>query len=225
MNPDILACDTGGRETINADFASHWTIQNGLGHFYIVCDGIGHDENTAAAVAEFCELLKIELAKIAIHNVSALKRAIIDTIALLELHRETFAFCMTAALTVHEQILVAHCGDCRLGFLTSQGVDWKTKDDVPYLDLYRNGTVNKDMYLTCRHFVSCKVQKHFNSENLKLFTLANSSHQKMLLCTDGFWSYWEDNYPNNPVLTLSILGSMVPELTHNAPDNFSVILV
>ncbi|WP_214650639.1 hypothetical protein, partial [Vibrio anguillarum] len=87
-----------------------------------------------------------------------LENAIIKAVRSLEHRRASFAFCMTAALKLQDQLVVAHCGDCRLGFLTPEGVDWQTKDDVPHHQLYHQGVLDRDMYLKARHLVSCKIK-------------------------------------------------------------------
>lgn len=223
MTPSILACETGGFEQVNADYAAHWPAQGG--HFYIVCDGIDHNENTVAAVSEFCELLKDEFSANIIGDETTLENAIIKAVRSLEHRRANFAFCMTAALKLQDQIVVAHCGDCRLGFLTPEGVDWQTKDDVPHHQLYHQGVLDRDMYLKARHFVSCKIKPTFRRETLKVFSLDNSAPECMLLCSDGFWSYVEVDLEETLVLNVEIIDKMLPELTSSASDNFSVILV
>ncbi|EKO3607013.1 hypothetical protein M6C35_001921 [Vibrio metschnikovii] len=223
MTPSILACEVGGCEQVNADYADHWAVQGG--HFYVVCDGIGHNENTATAISEFCDLLKGELSGNNIGDETAIENAIINAVRLLEDRKVSFAFCMTAALKLQDRLVVAHCGDCRLGFLTPDGVDWQTKDDVPHYNLYCQGLLDREKYLKARHLVSCKIKPTFRRESLKVFSLDNSAPQCMLLCSDGFWSYVEETLETSPVLNIEVIDRMLPELTNSASDNFSVILV
>ncbi|WP_351011810.1 hypothetical protein [Shewanella sp. S1-58-MNA-CIBAN-0166] len=223
MTPSILACEVGGCEQVNADYADHWAVQGG--HFYVVCDGIGHNENTATAVSEFCERLKGELSGGIISDETALGDAIINAVRSLEQRRGSFAFCMTAALKLNDSLVVAHCGDCRLGFLTPKGVDWKTVDDVPHYKLHRDGVLDRDSYLKARHLVSCKIKPGVIRESLKVYSLDNPEPQCMLLCSDGFWSYVEVDLEGAPVLSMEVIDRMLPELASSASDNFSVILV
>ncbi len=223
MNPCILACEAGGSEQFNADHADHWQTQGG--HFYVVCDGINHNENTVAAVIEFCELLRNEFLERFIGDEITLTNAIMNAVRSLESRSANFAFCMTAALKLQDRLIVAHCGDCRLGVLTPEGVDWQTKDDVPCLELYQQGKMNRDDYLKTRHLVSCKIKPTFRSESLKIFSMADSAPRCLLLCSDGFWSYVEINLNEVPILNEEVITNMLPELTNKASDNFSVILV
>ncbi|MBO2698751.1 PP2C family protein-serine/threonine phosphatase [Shewanella algae] len=223
MTPSILACEAGGCEQVNADFADHWAVQGG--HFYVVCDGIGHNENTAAAVSEFCELLRGELSVGIVGDEEAVENAIINAVRSLEQKRASFAFCLTAALKLKDRLIVAHCGDCRLGFLTPEGVDWQTKDDVPNHNLYRQGLLDRESYLKARHLVSCKIKPAFSRKSLKVYSLSNPDPQCMLLCSDGFWSYLEVDLEGTPVLSMEVIDRMLPELASCASDNFSVILV
>ena len=223
MTPSILACEVGGCEQVNADYIDHWAVEGG--HFYIVCDGIGHNENTAAAVSEFCKLLKGELSGDIIDNDTALENAIINSVRSLEQKRANFAFCMTAGLKLQNRLIVAHCGDCRLGFLTPEGVDWQTKDDVPHHKLYHQGLLSREGYLKARHLVSCKIKPNVRRESLKVYSLDNPAPQHMLLCSDGFWSHVEAVLEDAPPLSVEVITGMLPELTNSASDNFSVILV
>lgn len=223
MTPNILACEVGGREQVNADYADHWTVEGG--HFYVVCDGIGHNENTAAAVSEFCELLKGELSEGIIGDEAALENAIINAVKSLEQRRTSFAFCMTAALKLQDRLVVAHCGDCRLGFLTPEGVAWQTKDDVPHHKLYHQGLLDRKGYLKARHLVSCKIKPAVRRESLKVYSLDNPAPLCMLLCSDGFWSHVEEELEDTSALSMEVIDGMLPELTNSASDNFSVILV
>lgn len=222
MNPLILACELGGCESINADFAGHWVVPNG--HFYIVCDGINHNNNTAAAVVEFCEFLKNELLADIILNEVTLGDAIINAVRALEKKKANFAFCMTAALKLQDRVIVVHCGDCRLGVLTPEGVEWKTTDDVPHYKLYCQGVIDRNSYLKTRHLVSCKIKQGIRKDNLKILSLDNPEPHRMLLCSDGFWSHAEFELTGNPNLCIRTIERMLPDLASSAPDNFSLIL-
>ncbi|HIF9459150.1 TPA: PP2C family protein-serine/threonine phosphatase [Photobacterium damselae] len=223
MNPLILACEPGGTESINADFADHWTVPNG--HFYIVCDGINHNNDTATAVAEFCDFLKHELL-LDIHlNETTLSNSIINAVRTLEQQKANFAFCMTAALKLQDRVIIMHCGDCRLGILTPKGVEWKTTDDVPHYNLYCQGIINKDTYLKTRHLVSCKIKPGANKDNIKILSLDNPEPHSMLLCSDGFWSHIEFELTGTPDFCVKTIEEMLLNLTSSAPDNFSLILV
>jgi len=224
LNPSMLACSPGGSESINADHAAHWPIIGG--HIYVVCDGIGHNSETAEAVNKFCSLFQCFSQRSPIKDESTLHQAIIESVRILENEcGRGVSFCMTAALTLEEYVVVAHCGDCRLGYLTTTGINWKTLDDVPYYHMLRNGTISHELYLKCRHLVACKIKLGEPQDNIKTFTLSRPEQGCLLLCSDGFWSEMESELNDTADVCRDNIGRKLSYLTKHAHDNFSVIIV
>ncbi|MCK8047155.1 hypothetical protein MSG37_19905 [Shewanella sp. 1CM18E] len=224
MTPTILTCELGGVESVNADYAAHWPVAGG--HLYVVCDGINHKDIVAQAVSLFCSTLRSNTQQQDICNEKCFLNDIEQAVKSVESEFGTdIAFCMTIAVVLEGEVLVAHCGDCRLGYLTASGVDWHTVDDVPYLELYKNGSITRDTYLDLRHLVACKIKTGKALSDVKVFTIPTPEQGCLLLCSDGFWSEMEPKLVGDIEECKHLIKSELPNLTKNARDNFSLILV
>jgi serine/threonine protein phosphatase PrpC len=224
LTPTILTYELGGVESVNADYAAHWPVAGG--HLYVVCDGINHKDMVAQAVSLFCRSLRTYTQLKDLFNKEFFFNDIGQAVKFVESECGIdIAFCMTIAVMLEEEVFVAHCGDCRLGYLTASGIDWKTVDDVPYFKLYKNGSLTRDMYLNLRHLVSCKIKTGKTLSDVKMFTIPTPEQGCLLLCSDGFWSEMENELVGSIEECKHRIKDKLPNLTKSARDNFSLILV
>lgn len=214
----------GPTQPINADAVKEWKITNG--DIYLVCDGIGHNDKTLAAVNCFVKTLHEstwgntdETEKLLINNIlNALKSMSPDY--------DNLSFCCCVAMVFEKEAILAHCGDCRVGYLTEDGVKWLTKDDVPALSLYRKGKISKESYDRSRHLISTKLKVGSNNlHSLKVQRVDTSEIQNLLLCSDGFWSESEELLDSDVTNVMNLIHEEIERLEKKSEDNFSVVIV
>ncbi|USE36828.1 PP2C family serine/threonine-protein phosphatase [Endozoicomonas sp. SCSIO W0465] len=224
MIPDVFISRTGARESLNADHVEHWPIEGG--HAYLVCDGIDHIEHTATIVRLFSSLLKAAdwgYSESPEAQLASNVLAVMDTISQND---QGTAFCLGIALVTADKMIIGHCGDCRIGLLRDNGIEWLTEDDVPFFSMYKKGLLTKETYLRCRHIPSCKMKTgEKNSQKLKTATLPRPASKRLLLCSDGFWSECEDLLTGSHEICLQAIRQLNSSLLTTAQDNFSIIVV
>ncbi len=226
MTPEIFTSHTGAREPLNADHVEHWSIEGG--HVYLVCDGINHIDQTASIVRKFCSTLKDAIWN---HPQASLEEIlscnILKVMDSLSQEDQGTSLCLSVAILTHDQMIIGHCGDCRVGHLTDNGVEWLSTDDVPFLLMYREGLLTEEEYNQSRHLLSCKLKTgHHNQGQLKTATLSKPESRKLLLCSDGFWAECEHLIAKGDSENcLQVIKEQIPILTSTAQDNFSVIVV
>lgn len=223
MIPDVFISRTGA-QSVNADHAEHWPVAGG--HAYLVCDGIDHNEHTALIVRKFSTQLKAAdwgYSQFPEVLLASNVLAVMDTIS--QDDRGT-AFCLSIALLTPDKMIIGHCGDCRVGYLTDNGIEWLTEDDVPFFSMYKKGRLTKEAYLNYRYIPSCKMKTgEKNSQKLKIATLPRPASKRLLLCSDGFWSECEDLLTGSHDACLQTIRELESSLATTAQDNFSVIVV
>ncbi|WP_155161342.1 PP2C family protein-serine/threonine phosphatase [Sansalvadorimonas verongulae] len=129
-------------------------------------------------------------------------------------------------MITESSVVIGHCGDCRVGYLTESGVEWLTTDDVPFLGMYENGQITKATYEKSRHFLACKLKTGGSSRDvIKISTIPRPAAGHLLLCSDGFWAEKEHLLSGDPSLCRTAIEQAIPELEIAAQDNFSVIVV
>lgn len=220
----IIFTGKGPIQPVNADTVHEWEIPNG--NIYLVCDGINHNANTLAAVNCFAQNLA-ESSWTSIENSEQLlKRNIIDALNLMSPKHENLSFCCCIAMVSKSEITLAHCGDCRIGNLTAEGVQWLTKDDVPTLQLYNKGKISKDIYDQSRHLISTKLKVGSNNLNsLTIKTISTENIQSLILCSDGFWSVSESLLNTDVSNVMKLIQEEIERLELQSKDNFSVVIV
>jgi len=221
---NIIFTGKGPTQPINADTVKEWKIPNG--DIYLVCDGINHNDNTLAAVNCFTQNLS-ESSWINIDNLEQLlKDNILNALHLMSPDHEGLSFCCCIAIVSEKEVTLAHCGDCRIGSLTDEGVKWLTKDDVPTLQLYNKGKISKDIYDQSRHLISTKLKIGSNNLNsLTVQTISTENIQSLILCSDGFWSESECLLNTNVSNVMKLIQEEIERLEQQSKDNFSVVIV
>lgn len=221
---NIICTGKGPTQPVNADTVKEWEIQNG--NIYLVCDGINHNDKTLAAVNCFAKNL-IESSWANIDNPKKLlKDNILDALNLMSPEYDNLSFCCCIAIVFEKEMTLAHCGDCRIGSLTDEGVKWLTKDDVPALRLYNKGLIPKEIYDQSRHLISTKLKVGANNLNsLTLQYLANSNIQSLILCSDGFWSESEYLLNTDVSNVMKLIQEEIERLEKKSEDNYSVVIV
>jgi serine/threonine protein phosphatase PrpC len=221
---DIIFTGKGPTQPVNADTVKKWKIPNG--DIYLVCDGINHNDNTLAAVNCFAQ----NLAESSWNNIEnpeqLLKENILDALNLMSPEHESLSFCCCIAMVSEREITLAHCGDCRVGSLTAEGVKWLTKDDVPTLHLYNKGKISKGIYEQSRHLISTKLKIGSNNLNsLTVQTISTENIQNLILCSDGFWSESECLLNTDVSNVMKLIQDEIERLELHSEDNFSVVIV
>lgn len=223
MKPAVYISRQGPCEPVNADHVEHWTIPNG--QVLLVCDGIDHNYHTVSVVHLFCHYFKETDWSSTRNPTSLLNKNILQVINTLKPEKDV-AFCLVVALFVGDKLVIGHCGDCRAGYLSDNGVEWLTADDVPFLDMYQKGSLSKENYEAYRHYLSCKLKTgQDNSNVIKIQSLQRPAPDVLLLCSDGFWAEKEHLLTGAPSHCLDIIRKAIPVLNTTAKDNFSVIVV
>lgn len=224
MTARIISTGKGPVESVNADHVGEWEIENGRA--FLVCDGIDHIEKTKATIAEFGHrLLKSDW--IGITNPET--TLMVNVFAVLDSMSPQYdgrSFCCCIVLVYAEHIIVAHCGDCRVGRITSNGMCWLTEDDVPFLAMFKRGKITEEVYLKCRHLLSCKLKVGGdNRSQLKIQRLEKSVLDRLILCSDGFWSETEHLLDTDDSNILDNVTQALLRLESTAKDNYSVIII
>jgi serine/threonine protein phosphatase PrpC len=220
----IIYTSKGPLQPVNADAAKEWKIQNG--NIYLVCDGINHNDKTMAAVNCFAKnLIESNWTNLA-NPEKILKDNILDALNLMSPEHENLSFCCCVAIVSEKKMTLAHCGDCRIGSLTDDGVKWLTKDDVPTLQLYNKGIISKEIYDQSRHLISTKLKVGANNLNsLTVQNIATSNIQGLILCSDGFWSEAEDLLSTDVSNIMSVVALEIERLERESQDNYSVVIL
>ena len=224
MIPAVYVSGQGPSESVNADHVDHWAIEGG--HVYLVCDGIDHNHHTAATVRSFCRTLR----KADWSSNNSLSTQLVDNILnsvnSLKVSGQAVAFCLSALVITEDSAVVGHCGDCRVGNLTQTGVEWLTVDDVPFLNMYKNGLMTKARYEQSRHYLACKLKTGTSNHTvMKTSTVPRPAAGHLLLCSDGFWAEKEHLLTGSPSQCRAVIEQAIPDLEVTAQDNFSVIVV
>lgn len=224
MTPDIFVSRTGSRELLNADHVEHWPIERG--HAYLVCDGINHNHRTAAIVRQFSTKLKAADWSYSDLPIEQLTNHILVTLDSISQDDQGTAFCLSIALLINDSMIIGHCGDCRVGHLTNNGVEWLTTDDVPSLTMYQRGLLTKEQYQCSRHLLACKLKTGTRNWNvIKTSVLPKPAPGRLLLCSDGFWAEGEHLLTGSPKQCIEAIKQSMTELNASAQDNFSIIVV
>lgn len=220
----IISTGKGPVQPVNADTVKEWKIHNG--DVYLVCDGINHNDRTLAAVNCFAKNL-IESSWTNVDNPEKLlKDNILDALNLMSPEHDNLSFCCCVAIVSEKDMTLAHCGDCRIGSLTDEGVKWLTKDDVPTLQLYNKGIISKEIYNQSRHLISTKLKVGSNNRNsLTVQNIATANIQSLILCSDGFWSEAEDLLNTHISNVMNLIQWEIERLEKESEDNYSVLIV
>lgn len=224
MTALVMQAAMGVVESVNADHVNDWPIENG--HGYLVCDGIEHIEETRAAVQEFATRITAEDWTYSQEQENQLSENVAQALCKMSPHHDGRAFCCSILLTFKSHFVTGFCGDCRIGGISSNILNWLTEDDVPFLKMYKQGNINLDFYLKSRHLLSCKLKVgENNSGRIKTSSGMLSDYEHLLLCSDGFWaeaSWLEEatngNFPQKVVAELK-------RLAYDGVDNYSAIVV
>jgi len=221
---NIIFTGKGPAQPVNADIVKEWKISNG--DIYLVCDGINHNDKTLAAVNCFAKNLA-ESSWINIDNPEQLlKDNILDTLLLMSPEHDNLSFCCCVVIVSENEMTLAHCGDCRIGNLTDEGVKWLTRDDVPALRLYNEGLIPKEIYDQSRHLISTKLKVGANNLNsLTIQNIATLNIQSLILCSDGFWSEAEYLLNTDVSNVMKQIQEKIERLVLQSEDNFSVVIV
>ena len=218
---NIICTGKGPAQPINADIVKEWKIKNG--DVYLVCDGINHNDKTLAAVNYFAKILA-ESSWINIDNPKKLlKDNILNALLLMSPEHDNLSFCCCIVIVSEKEITLAHCGDCRIGNLTDEGVQWLTIDDVPALRLYKEGLIPKEIYDQSRHLISTKLKVGANNLNsLTVQHIVTPNIQSLILCSDGFWSEAEHLLNTNTSNVIEVIKRELERLELGSEDNYSV---
>jgi serine/threonine protein phosphatase PrpC len=220
----MIVTGKGPSQPINADMVKEWEVRNG--NVYLVCDGINHNDKTLAAVNCFAKNLSESNWTDCDNPEKLLKDNIIDVLRLMSPEYDKLSFCCCIAIVFENEMTLAHCGDCRIGNLTNEGIKWLTNDHVPALKLYNQGKISKAIYEQCRHFISTKLKVGSNNHNsLTIKSVTTSNIQNLMLCSDGFWSEADhllNTYTSN---MMDIIQKEVERLDMESKDNFSIVIV
>ncbi|WP_293747012.1 hypothetical protein [uncultured Paraglaciecola sp.] len=220
----IISTGKGPVQPVNADLVTEWQIENGS--IYLVCDGVNHNDKTMAAVQYFAKSL-INSDWINIDSPDKKVRDnILKVLESMQSEHNGQTFCCCIAIVFEKETILAHCGDCRIGDLTKEGVRWLTKDDVPALNLYNKGHITKEIYAKARHLISTKLKVGANNHNsLTIKKVATLNVERLILCSDGFWSVTEPLLQTNLSNILKSVPTEIRRLEAESEDNFSVVIV
>jgi serine/threonine protein phosphatase PrpC len=221
---NIICTGKGPAQPVNADTVKEWKIPNG--DVYLVCDGINHNDKTLAAVNCFAKNLAESNWTNIDNPEQLLKDNILDALHLMSPEHDNLSFCCCVAIVSEKEMTLAHCGDCRIGSLTDEGVKWLTKDYVPTLQLYNKGIISKEIYDQSRHLISTKLKIGANNRNsLTVQTIATANNQRLILCSDGFWSESEYLLNTDVSNVMRLIQEEIERLVLQSEDNFSVVIV
>ena len=191
-----------GDRSCNEDALGHVSvkIKKKLGHFFIVCDGMGGhvagDVTAQALVKSFIEQVKKLKKPLTPTTFQTLYQKSVEQMQqqVKANHGEVDGHSTLACAWLDEkQILTLHVGDSRVYQLNKKQVKWRTRDHSVVQMLLDEGEITEDEMGTHpdqnKLFKSISVLgDKLDKPSIKQFPPLDAG-ESLLVCSDGFWEY------------------------------------
>ncbi|MGD9662271.1 MAG: PP2C family serine/threonine-protein phosphatase [Porticoccaceae bacterium] len=225
MTAKIFKSLCGNSRKWNTDHVAQTTIQGSP--LYIVCDGVQSNPECGQLVRAFCREICSQKQPV-VGKEGSIEPELRDWFArvaknLKGNNLDNFSFCVAAAFIHNDRLYTVHAGDCRVGKVTSKGIEWLTIDHVPALQRYKAGKLSKTEYAEQRNKVAGWI-KPTDTSSLEVNGFEYGGEQ-LLLCSDGFWNYADESrFLDGGVSEVELLEE-VRRIESLGEDNLSVIFI
>ena len=194
---------------------------------YIVCDGVQQEPECGQLVRHFCREVCSQNFSLGA-GISGIEHNLRERFAraaanLKGNNLDDHSFCVAAALIHDGRLYTVHAGDCRVGKVTSQGIEWFTTDHVPAYQQYLAGEISESEYAECRNRIAGWV-KPTDTGSLEVSSFEYTG-EPLLLCSDGFWAYWDESRFLGAGTVEETVRDEIRRIESSGHDNLSVILI